>query len=152
MKNQFLNNGILIGTALLTLCGSSGCVYETRHARAYAPPPPIYTQTTIAVNDDFIYYPAYEVYFSSNRRQYIYRDGRNWVTRPTPPRVSAEVLFAAPSVRLDFHDSPAAHHASVVRNYPKHWTPPGQGHSNNGEKEGHNEGNGKGRNGHEGRE
>jgi hypothetical protein len=48
------------------------------------------------------------------------------VTRPSPPRVSVNVLLAAPSVRVDFHDSPAAHHAAIVQTYPKNWAPPGQ--------------------------
>jgi hypothetical protein len=78
----------------------------------------------VAVQDDYVYYPGYEVYYSSNRRQYIYQDGRSWVTGPAPPRVSDDVLFASPSVRLDFHDSPAVHHAKVVQQYPKHWATP----------------------------
>jgi hypothetical protein len=101
------------------LTGCVGYVEEPRPARVYASPPPVYVQ------DDYVYYPGYQVYYSSNRRQYIYRDGRSWVTRPAPPRVSVEVLSASPSVRLDFHDSPAIHHATVVRKYPKQWTPPG---------------------------
>ena len=76
------------------------------------------------VQDDYVYYPGYQVYYSSNTRQYVYQEGRSWVSRPAPPRVSVDVLFASPSVRLDFHDSPAIHHAAVVRQYPKHWAPP----------------------------
>jgi len=57
--------------------------------------------------------PRLQVYYSSNLRQFTYLEGRSWVSRPAPPRVSVDVLFASPSVRLDFHDSPANHHASV---------------------------------------
>jgi hypothetical protein len=46
-------------------------------------------------------------------------------------------------VRLDFHDSPSNHHAAVVRQYPKQWTPPGSGH---GYQQRHAEGN---KNGHD---
>ncbi len=83
-------------------------------------------------HDDYVYYPSYQVYYSSTRRHYIYQDGRAWVTRPAPPRVSVDVLFASPSVRLDFHDAPSFHHSTVVRQYPQHWKPPGgnQGHHN----------------------
>ena len=88
-----------------------------------APPPMV----AVEVADDYVYYPGYQVYYSSNRRLFLYQEGRAWVSRPAPPRVSAEILFAAPSVRLDFHDSPARHHATVVRQYPKHWAPPGHG-------------------------
>ncbi len=96
-----------------------------RHARVYAQPPPVYVESGVVVQDDYVYYPGYQVYYSRNRRQYIYRDGRSWVSRPAPSRVSVDVLLASPSVRLDFHDSPAVHHATVVRHYPKHWAPPG---------------------------
>ena len=83
-----------------------------------------YVESGLVVPDDYVYYPAYQVYYSSNRRHYIYRDGHSWVTRPVPPHVSVGVLSASPSVRLDFHDHPSIHHATVVRQYPKRWVPP----------------------------
>jgi hypothetical protein len=106
------------------LTGCVGYVEEPRQRVVYAPPPPVRVETAVVVQDDYVYYPGYQVYYSSNRRQYVYLEGRSWVTRPAPPRVSVDVLFASPSVRLDFHDSPAIHHATVVRQYPKHWAPP----------------------------
>jgi len=116
-------------------------------ARVYAPPPPVYVQPTVVVQEDYVYYPSYQVYYSGRSRQYVYLEGRSWVTRPEPPRVSASVLFASPSVRLDFHDSPSFHHTKIVQQYPKHWAPPGQ---SRGRKQGHDEehdGNKKGNNG-----
>jgi len=116
-------------------------------ARVYAPPPPVYVQPTVVVQEDYVYYPSYQVYYSGRSRQYVYLEGRSWVTRPEPPRVSASVLFASPSVRLDFHDSPSFHHTKIVQQYPKHWAPPGQ---SRGRKQGHYEehdGNKKGNNG-----
>jgi hypothetical protein len=89
-----------------------------------------------------VYYPGYQVYYSGNTRRYVYLEGRSWVSRRAPPRVLADVLLASPSVWLDFHDSPALHHAAVVRQYPKNWTPPVSSHSNNeGRDQGHDEGN-----------
>jgi hypothetical protein len=138
MQTRLLNTGMLNSAALLALCGSIGCVYETRHARAYSPPPPpVYTQTTLELQDDYVYYPAYEVYYSDRRHQYTYREGHSWVTRSTPPHVSAKVLYEAPFVRLDFHDSPSAHHTAVVQQYPRHWAASGQNHADH---EGHDEG------------
>jgi len=102
---------------LAALTGCIGYVDGPRHGGGYVQSP--------SVQDDYVYYPGYQVYYSSNRRQYIYQEGRSWVSRPAPPRVSVDVLFASPSVRLDFHDSPAVHHATVVRQYPKNWAPPG---------------------------
>ena len=134
--------GSVLCTALLgVVTGCVGHVDRPHQARAYAPPPPVYVETRVVVQDNYVYYPGYQVYYSSNTRQYVYQDGRSWVSRPAPPRVSANVLFASPSVRLDFHDSPAIHHPSVVRQYPKHWTPPGSGR---GSQRGHDEGTPKG--------
>lgn len=99
--------------------------------------PPVQVEPTIVVQDDYVYYPGYQIYYSSHRRQYVYLEGRSWVSRPAPPRVSVDVLFASPSVRLDFHDSPARHHTTVIQQYPKHWSPP---ESNRGNKESHVQG------------
>ena len=118
--------GFVLCTALLgVLTGCVGYVDEPRHARGYAPPPPVYVESRVAVQPEYVYYPGYQVYYSGNTRQYVYLEARSWVARPAPPHVSVDVLFASPSVRLDFHDSPAIHHAAVVRQYPKHWVPPG---------------------------
>jgi hypothetical protein len=115
--------GFAFGAALLgALTGCVGHRDGPHHARGYAPPPPVYVEREVVVlQDDYVYYPRYQVYYSSNRRQYIYQNGRSWVSRPAPPRVSVDVLFASPSVRLDFHDSPSIHHATVVKQYPKKW-------------------------------
>jgi hypothetical protein len=118
------NLGILFGTVLVgMLTGCVGYVDEPGYGRGYAPPPSVYVEA--GIQDDYVYYPGYQVYYSSTRHNYIYLEGRSWVTRPAPPRVLVDVLFASPSVRLDFHDSPAIHHSQVVREYPKHWAPPG---------------------------
>jgi hypothetical protein len=131
---EYSHIGFALGAAVLGAL--TGCVSHEdgpRHSQAYAPPPPPYVESrVVVVQDDYVYYPGYQVYYSSNRRQYIYQDGRSWVTRPAPPRVSVDVLLASPSVRLDFHDSPAVHHTQIVRQYPKHWAPPASS-ANHGE-------------------
>src|ERR1041385_87701 len=125
--------GFVFGAALLgVLTGCVAYVDGTRHSRAYAPPPAVYVEAGVVIQDDYVYYPGYQVYYSSNRRQYIYQDGRAWVTRPAPPRVSVDVLLASPSVRVEFHDAPAIHHATVVQTYPKNWAPPGWSHGHKG--------------------
>jgi hypothetical protein len=60
--------------------------------------------------------------------QFAYMDGGVWVSRPTFPGVSVDVLLASPSVRMDFHDSPANHNAAMARAYPRNWTPSGANH------------------------
>jgi len=122
-RTQCSKIAVALGAALLgALTGCVSHVHERQQARVYAPPPPV--QAGAVVYDDYVYYPGYQVYYSSYRRQYVYQDGRSWVSRPTP-RVSVDVLFASPSVRLAFHDHPSVHHATVVQQYPRHWAPAG---------------------------
>ncbi len=83
--------------------------------------------TVVMVTDDYVYYPQYEVYYSAHRHQYGYRDSNGWSWRAGPPNVSATVLFASPSVQMEFHDSPERHHGDVIRNYPRNWKQPNQG-------------------------
>jgi len=111
---------VATAAAFGTLAGCVTHVDESRYGRVHGPPPAVEV-----VQDDYVYYPGYEIYYSNRRRQYTYRDGRSWVSRPAPPRVSVDVLIASPSVRLDFHDSPSRHHDRVVRSYPRNWAPPG---------------------------
>ncbi len=113
---------LVITTFLAALAGcmvdESG--YRGRTAR--------HTQSTVVYQDDFDYYPYYEVYYSRTRREYVYRDGNAWVRRPIPHHVSPDVLIATPSVRVDFHDSPEHHHNEVIRHYPRNWRRPDRDH------------------------
>jgi hypothetical protein len=119
--------GFVLGAALLgTLTGCVGYVDRPNQGSVYVEPP---VQTTVVVQDDYVYYPNYQVYYSSSRHQYAYLEGGAWVSRPAPRGVSVNVLVASPSVRMDFHDSPANHHAVVVQKYPKNWKPPGANQS-----------------------
>ncbi len=128
------------GGAVLLAVLLAGCVHE--HRAVYAPPPTRdYVAANIVVQDNYVYYPGYQIYFSSSRNRYIYMEGRSWVSRPAPPRVPVGVLFASPSVRLDFHDAPEIHHSRVIRQYPKHWRPPGEDRGHGQEKRNNEKGN-----------
>jgi hypothetical protein len=118
--------GFIFGTAALSLL--AGCVgyVDGPRGEVYAPVPSVYVEEGVPMQDDYVYYPAYRVYYSSYRHQYVYQDGRSWVSRPAPPRVAVNVLLSSPSVNVDFHDSPANHHAEIIRQYPQRWSPPGQ--------------------------
>jgi hypothetical protein len=85
--------------------------------------------TPPVMQDNYVYYPRYGVYYNSSRREYAYQDRGAWVSRPAPNGVSVGVLRASPSVKMDFHDSPDKHHAAMVQKYPKNWAPPGVGHN-----------------------
>ncbi len=80
------------------------------------PTPPI-----VVLHDGYDYYPGYEIYYNRERREYVYREGKNWVHRSEPRDVKREVLIVAPVVRMEFRDSPEQHHDAVVKKYPKNW-------------------------------
>jgi len=134
MKNnfkQFLGINLVIGTALIgTLTGCIGYVDGPPQGRVYVQPPSVQVEAGFAVQDDYVYYPSYQIYYSSHRNQYAYQEGGAWVSRPAPRGISVDMLLASPSVRMNFHDSPAYHHAAIARQYPKHWAPAGERHGN----------------------
>jgi hypothetical protein len=122
-KKHFLKTdkaGFVLCAVLLT--SLTGCVGYVDGPRAgvYVAPP------VVVVQDDYVYYPDYEIYYSSSRHQYFWPEGGVWVARPAPRGVSVDVLFASPSVRMNFHDSPANHHAEIVRQYPGNRAPRSQ--------------------------
>ena len=118
-------NKVGLGLSAALLVTLTGCVaYTDRPSEGSLYMVPT-VETAVVVQDDYVYYPGYQIYYSSSRHQYAYRDGRNWVSRPAPRGVSINRLQASPSVRMDFHDSPAQHHEAVVKQYPKNWKPSG---------------------------
>jgi hypothetical protein len=133
-KNHFLKTSragfVLSAVLLVALTEFTGNV-NGQNARVNVPVvvAPSIVVTSPVMQDNYVYYPSYGVYYNSSRKQYAYQDRGAWVSRPTPTGVSADVLRASPSVKMDFHDSPAKHHAEMVQKYPKNWTPPNPGHS-----------------------
>jgi hypothetical protein len=73
--NPFL--GFIAGAALLG--GLTGCVdyVDGPRGEVYAPTQSVYVEEGVAMQDDYVYYPSYQVYYSSSRGQYIYLDGRS---------------------------------------------------------------------------
>jgi len=126
-KIFFLTNKIGLVLCLAALGTLTGCIgyVDGPRARVYVEP------DAFAVQDDYVYYPNYECYYSVSRHQYAYREGNAWVARPAPHGVSREVIIASPSVRMDFHDSPARHHDAVVRQYPRNWKASGSNRGQN---------------------
>ena len=118
--------GCVLGAVfLLTLTGCVAYVDRPPQGSVYVAPP------VVVVQDDYVYYPDYEIYYSNSRHQYAYREGRAWVSRPAPRGISVDVLRGSRSVRMDFHDSPEHHHADVVRQYPRNREQPGSNQGRN---------------------
>jgi hypothetical protein len=139
MTNHFFRDGkgaVMAGSALLlaalamSLTGCGGYVDGPGATVAVASP-------AIVAQDDYVYYPSYGIYYSGSRHQYAYLEGGAWVSQPAPRGVAIETLRASPSVKMDFHDAPANHHAAVARQYPKNWKPaPSNQHGDNREEHG----------------
>ncbi|MEZ0218162.1 MAG: hypothetical protein ACAH89_13580 [Rariglobus sp.] len=97
----------------------TGCIVQ--EPRRYPEPRTVVVQPAIVIVDDYDYYPSYGVYYSRNRREYVYLDGGRWVRSPEPRGVTVQVLLSTPTVRMGFRDAPEHHHSAVVQSYPKNW-------------------------------
>ena len=104
----------IVALVLLALAGCVGYVERPRPA------------VVEIEQDDFVYYPHYEMYYGGRSHRWVYRDGHDWVARPEPRGVEVNILRASPSVHVEFHDSPAGHHAQVSRQYSRRWQPGGE--------------------------
>ena len=103
----------------------TGCTSSGSNPRQVQPATQsVQAQATAEIRDDYDYFPGHEIYYSRNRKEYVYLDGYAWVRRLEPRGVSVAVLLGSPSVRLDFHDSPSNHHRAVVQTYPRDWARP----------------------------
>jgi hypothetical protein len=122
-KDFFTTSKVKVMLGAMLLAALTGCVGYVDGPRAdvYVAPPAV----EVGVQDNYVYYPGYDVYYNSHLQLYAYMDGGVWVSRPEPRGVSINVLLASPSVRMDFHDSPANHHAEVAQRYPRNWAPSG---------------------------
>ena len=119
-KNQFVKTKravIVLGSALV--------VAFTMGAGSVKGQSVVIQTAPAVVQDDYVYYPHYGVYYNHSRHQYYYMKNNAWVVAPAPEGVTADVLLASPSVHMDFHDSPARHHADMLKRYPRNWAPPG---------------------------
>jgi hypothetical protein len=130
--------GCLLGAMLLAAL--TGCVGYVEGPRAG-----VQVDAGFVGQDDYVYYPDYEMYYGSHSHRWYDREGSSWVAHPEPRGVSADQLHSSPSVRMDFHDSPANHHSAVVQKYPKNWAPSGahQGRKENQKDDPHDGNNGR---------
>ena len=124
-NNKYFSNtkqsgSVFAGVLLLALTLSAGNVGAQSVVIPASPPAVV---TPVVVSEDYVYYPNYGVYYNVHRRQFNYLRGNDWVSQPTPSGVSAQELFASPSVKMDFHDSPSKHHAQMLQKYPRNWKP-----------------------------
>jgi hypothetical protein len=124
-KNIFFSARLLFCAFLGALVGVfAGCVVEP----AYVAPAPVVVQPDVGIEGGLVYYPDYEVYYDPGLRVYWYNRGGVWVNGAAPPGISVDVLLRSPSVRMDFRDSPANHHAEIARRYPHGWRPAERDH------------------------
>lgn len=135
----------LLGIAALVLAGcagTAGVTYPSYEPTGYAAPSygqrvyangapgypgqPVYAPGQVGyaqqpyAPDDYMYYPAAEVYFSASRGEYVYREGDQWVHRREPPRGFDR---RTPYVRTHYRDDPEHHHDEVRSAYPRDWRP-----------------------------
>jgi hypothetical protein len=119
-----LNTGLLMALAGCLSYADGQSLRITLPSPVVVVSPPVVVAAppvVVVAPDNYVYYPGYGVYYNTSRHQYAFLDGGAWVLRSAPLGVSADVLLASPSVQMDFHDSPANHHADMARKYPKNY-------------------------------
>lgn len=118
---------VLSAALLVALAGYAGSANGQGIGITITPPvvvvAPVVVAPAVVMEDNYVYYPSYGIYFNSGRNQYAYLQGGAWVWAPAPSGVSVDILLASPSVRMNFHDSVANHHAATLRMYPRNWRP-----------------------------
>ena len=114
--------GVMLGAvSLLTATGCVSYVDRPQPGEVYVMPSvPVFIE-----QDDYVYYPQYGMYYGSRSHRYYRYEGRSWVAAPSPRGVAVNVLVSSPSVNVEFHDSPSAHHNQVIKTYPRNWQPSG---------------------------
>jgi hypothetical protein len=114
--------GFALGTVIVSMLAGSVAYADGLHVNVdLGTPNVVVAPATFAPQDDYVYYPQYNTYYSKHQHKYAYEDNGSWVSRSAPPNVSVDTFQASPSVDMDFHDSPANHHKDVVQKYPKNW-------------------------------
>jgi hypothetical protein len=108
----------VLGAVLLTVL-TNGVSSADGQGIGITVTPPVVVAPAVVVQDDYVYYPSYGIYYNSNRHQYAYLENGAWVLTAVPQGVSVDVLLASPSVNMDWHDSPEKHHAEMLKRYPK---------------------------------
>jgi len=114
----FLPAGVIAGTCLLAAL--TGCTSAGSGPSSHYPARPA-VQATLMIDDDYDYYPRYEIYYSRRRNEYVYRDANAWVRRSDLRGITLAMLDSGPVVHMDFHDSPEFHHGSIVQSFPRNW-------------------------------
>ena len=114
--------GVMLGAvSLLTATGCVSYVDRPQPGEVYVMPSvPVFIE-----QDDYVYYPQYGMYYGSRSHRYYRYEGGSWVAAPSPRGVAVNVLVSSPSVNVEFHDSPSAHHNQVIKTYPRNWQPSG---------------------------
>ena len=133
MKNRTLlmktaKTGLWAGALIVGSLAAPVVWADDVHVGVNIPAPSVNVQ--IGAPDDYVYYPKYGAYYSPIHHRYYYQDHGSWGWRETPPGVSPDVFLRSPSVKVNFHDAPDKHHAEIVRQYPKDWTPRHDEHPN----------------------
>ncbi len=117
-KYPLLPAGLIAGSCLMAAL--TGCMTAGSGPSSHYPTRPA-VQASLGLEDDYDYYPRYEIYYSRRRNEYVYRDANAWVRRSDLRGITLAMLQSGPVVRMPFHDSPEFHHGSIVQSFPRNW-------------------------------
>ncbi|AOS46209.1 hypothetical protein Verru16b_03306 [Lacunisphaera limnophila] len=111
------------GGGLLVLAGLlAGCTGFPQAGPGSYYPTPTELQARLELEERYVYFPGYEIYYNRTQGYYVYRTHGGWVDEfELPLEVDRQEMLASPFAAMSFHDHPEAHHEQVVRDYPRNW-------------------------------
>lgn len=121
--NLLCRHNIWLGLGLTgSLLVWSGCSGFPQVGAGAHHPTSAQLQTAMQWEDHYIYFPGYEIYYNRTQSTYVYLTVDGWAERfEPPPEVDLQALLASPFVEAPFNGRPAAHHARMIRDYPRDW-------------------------------
>lgn len=114
MKNNsiLLTKKILCGLSAVAILGAVGCTYTDRQNDGYAVSTP---NTHTVAQQDYVYYPTHNVYYSRGADNFRVYEGNRWVTVNTPRNVNRQRVLATESVSIAQYGTPERHYTEYVQ-------------------------------------
>ncbi len=103
---------ILCGLSAIAILGAAGCTYTDRQHDGYAVSGP---NTHTVAQQDYVYYPTHNVYYSRGADNFRVYEGNRWVTVTTPRNVNRQRVLATESVSIAQYGTPERHYTEYVQ-------------------------------------
>lgn len=119
-RNTIFNRFTLTcGLGVIALTGLSGCVTNGNPLTGLSGLPEIFDNQVYrdraVVENEYLYYPEYDLYYDRDQREFLSVENDRWVTRNRPRNVSPDRVFTSRAVNLDGY-TPQQHRDAYQQN------------------------------------